>query len=144
MPECIVMGTGPSLEGFHTREEYQDLPKYGCGNLPINCQPDIYCYGSEIHAQHIPKDCEIRTTEQKSKFFPGSKYLPENIPHAGNSGGLAISHACLDFDVIGLIGFDDFDGSESNHNPGMKQLREYWEDRGKTFISLMPTPPSWL
>lgn len=138
--EAIAIGTGPSFFAWIRRP----LPvgqRYGCGVVTRWIQVDVYALGDIVHIAHAPLDGPVFATRQVRDAVGGEsnwREFPEDeLPHGGSSGGMALSLACRDHDVVGLIGFDGF-GMNAEFQACFRELLRFWQSRGKRLVSLMP------
>lgn len=135
---------------------------YGCGVTPLYINNiRYYGYGDIVHIRNVPDGrlsdphhpgcityAGTRNLEDKKPHGeytpPLLKYSDLDLPHGESSGGMAISMACLHHDVVGIIGFDGnrdgFGSDEVYENFVIKTrtLINYWQNRGRRIISLMP------
>lgn len=137
--DAIAIGTGPSFYDWVRRPLPRGM-RYGCGAAARFIDVDHYLLGDAVHREHVPVDKPVYVTRRVIDQWPeASRYLvfPEaELPHGGSSGGMALSLACRDHAVIGLIGFDGFRVDET-FVEGFRRLIIYWNDRGKRLVSLM-------
>lgn len=135
---------------------------YGCGVVPnyINGLR-YYCYGDLVHCDNVPDgrptdpfhpgcitytgDRNMRDGRSKGGYMPPMlRYSDLDIPHGESSGGMALSLAALHHNIIGLVGFDGDTKSfkdkavYKNFVFKFRVLLNYWQNRGRRFINLMP------
>jgi hypothetical protein len=137
--ESIVLGTGPSFFDA-IRRPLPPGKRYGCGIASRHVELDVYALGDEVHWNHAPLGTTVYITQRVRDGHPESAYLayPEDeLPHGGSSGGMALSLACRDHDVVGLIGFDS-QGMPDEFVAAFRALLTWWKARGKRMVSLMP------
>lgn len=140
--DAVVMGVGPGIREFLKHP----LPlgvKYGCSYLPSLIKLDVYCIGDAVHEFDLPTDdteivCSYPIDRQGYTEFG-------TLPHGGSSGGMAISMACARHKIIGLAGFDgQFAEDDDDAIPFISKttrLLQFWLNRGRRIISLMPKSP---
>ena len=163
---AIAIGTGPSfyewiktpmIEYRRSEPSGQDIifqPKlYGCGIVPLYVNNLFaYGYGDVTHVDHIPDPnapfhpgclnySGTRNLQDKPGLLP---YTDLDLPHGNSSGGMALSMACLHHDVVGIIGFDGYPSGFLSYQANQdfvndfRYLINYWQNRGRRIISLMP------
>lgn len=137
---------------------------FGCGVVPnyINGL-DTYCYGDLTHLRNIPdpdgefhpgvkiysggrniNDLKDADRTQFKTTIPMLDFGELDIPHGNSSGGMAVSCACLRYNVVGLVGFDGHFAKEFSSKEGyddfvwrFRFIINYWQNRGRRLISLM-------
>ncbi len=137
--EAIVLGTGPSFFAA-IRRPFPHAKRYGCGIASQHVELDVYALGDEVHGNHVPLGTTVYITQRLRDAHPEATYLayPEDeLPHGGSSGGMALSLACREHDVVGLIGFDGH-GMPDDFVASFRALLAWWKTRGKRLVSLMP------
>lgn len=171
--EAIAIGAGPSLyNDFLNRPVISYVladgtiyePRLiGCGVVPLYVHNLwAYCYGDLTHLKNIPRpdhpfhpgvrnyassrnisDFDLLQEEHRrtDKMLP---FADLDIPHGNSSGGMALSLACLHYNVVGFVGFDgrnkaDFVSNEAYQDFvfRFRYLINYWQSRGRRIISLM-------
>lgn len=158
----------PVLTYYSTKDGTDTKPKswspklYGCGVSPLYINNlSYYLYGDSTHVNNIPDpDSQFHpgcityagTRNLNDKRTDGANtprllpYADLDLPHGESSGGMALSLACLHSNVVGLIGFDGHrdgfvgtsDEDYSNFLFKTRQLINYWQNRGRRLVSLMP------
>lgn len=138
--DAIAIGTGPSFYEW-VRQKLPRGLRYGCGEAAKFIELDRYLLGDVVHLQHVPAGIPVYATRRVIESAPDAgqwlEFPEAELPHAGSSGGMALSLACRDHNVIGLIGFDGF-GVDPAFVEAFRRLILYWQSRGKLLISLMP------
>lgn len=135
--EAIALGSGPSVKPWIEAGDIPNVPKYGCSWLPAFLKLDVYTYGDVIHAPDLPRD-GTRIVATERAWSDGMERFDVNFPHGGQAGGMAITLACRDHNIIGLIGFDGGRPADHPCDGLLRGLLTFWKARGKKFISLMP------
>lgn len=142
--DCLVLGGGPSTPKFLKSyiPDLAQLPRIGCGDVGTYCELDYYCLGDPRRKKDAPKNNRTIIYAHHLIWEPGMIKFPDNLPHGGSSGGMAVSIACLNYDNVGLIGFDGFNHSGfENYDDFVAcfktEIIDYWTSKGKNLYSLM-------
>lgn len=136
---------------------------YGCGKVPLYINGlRYYGYGDVIHCDNVPDGRPSDPHHPGCITYAGTRnlgdgrsnggYMPPllpyadlDLPHGNSSGGMAISMACLHHDIVGIVGFDgdraSFGSDEAHENfvNDFRKLINYWTNRGRRIVSLMPS-----
>lgn len=177
-PYGVVPGVTPTDEFEERISKLKQPLLYGCGVVPnyinglrhyelgdsiyINNVPDP---SSEFHPGCVTYAGTRNLQDKRTDGGPTPALLPFadlDIPHGESSGGMALSHACLNHNVVGIIGFDGWrsgfkpyaapgetsvdleslklaDERHDNFVRKFRHLINYWQNRGRRIISLMPS-----
>jgi hypothetical protein len=162
--QAIAIGTGESFYPWKDKWNATAIgpkPKlYGSGKCPLYINGLTaygYCDGDNRLGLEkcFPQttwhpDCRVYSTPicmaHAKEFNLAGEFLPfPAVPHGNSSGGMAISLACMENDVIGLIGFDGTretmpditDKLYETFLQDMAYLIGFWQSRGKYIYSLM-------
>jgi hypothetical protein len=134
--DVVVIGTGPSVLPWLKAGKFPDVPKYGCSWIPWHIKLNAYALGDSIHSPDVPQDGTRVVATKQCRSPEWELFDDERFPHGSQSGGMAITMACREFKRIAVIGFDG--GLPGDADKELRELFEWWIQRGRTFVSLMP------